>query len=97
MLQAALLTVAAIGVFAVTAQAEGPFYSKCGKKEGAKCIEYVRLKKGQTSALASIGGAVVIETTIQKLQCTSSKTAAGAQLTGSEPGTAGSSEQVIEI
>jgi hypothetical protein len=86
----------AFGAMSVaSAQAEGPFFSHCGKKEGTTCVEYVRLKKGQTMTPTSEATKTFVLEAKKlgvTLECTKLKLEK-ALLNGSEVGTAGTSTQ----
>jgi hypothetical protein len=90
---AALLAIVAFGAVSAVAQAEGPFFSKCKKLENpCAAANKERLTAGKTQALTSTGGTFVLSTASQSVTCTGFK-ANGGKFVGSEPGTAGTTEQ----
>jgi hypothetical protein len=95
------LALVMLGVFAFAAIAatsaeakEGPFYKICTEEKEGKCEKNERLKKGQgKKVIVAAQKEFVLGTSVQKIKCT--ELAGPATLMGSEPGTAGSSEEVL--
>jgi hypothetical protein len=91
---AAFVLLALSAVAATAAQAEGPFYSTCTKKEGTKCVERKRLEAGQTLIpTAEATEAFTLEAATKQVIKCSKLSLEKATLQGSAKGTGGSGEQ----